>query len=221
MRRLLVLMVSVFITTSAYSNQKLLTFNMGVGAGGGSASAYSGTTLGTSLGNSTLYNDPSINIKTSFNMGAGYDYFLGDVVAFTTGLYYAYKPFSVTYPRKTATTDLKIDLGFSFIEIPFGLHFYFGGFYAGGGFYYAIIAGHSASVSSGTTNVNFKLDSVHSPLGLFIDLGYNFSLNDTTIFCINGKYKRDLSKVYDSPDMLTNIMLSDLSINIGIGFKFN
>ena len=199
-----------------------ITPNLYLGASTADCTAWSGSSLGGFFfGDTTLWDDPTIEADTSGGVGISYRYFFNSNMALTTGLNILYKSFSVNYPANTAIDDLTISYGTTYTIVPVGVRAYFELFFIGAGFYYGFASDADVEMTYTTifgqesekTTLDFNND-----FGLYIDLGLDIPLSEIMSLEIGMRYEHGLSTVYkEENDLVTDIKTRALLFNVGLG----
>jgi len=223
-KKIVCMFIILLTTTSlfAFAPEDVIIYPLaGFGASGGSADCWSGATTGNFINSDpTLFKDAEVDPAFAYSIGVAFDYFLTDSLAIVSGLTYDSTPFNMVYERGTAANDLEISMDFSFLTIPAGVHYYIDEtILLGGGLYYGILLNDDSEMKYGSNKEDVKLENTNDDLGMFIDLGLNFNIEDDQNVLVYLKYKQGLTDIYDEDDMVTNVKTRSITINFAYGIK--
>jgi len=224
MKAFMVTIACIFVPVTTFAHDRGdLYFSIDGGAGIGFVdyAGVSGEDLGLILfGDSTLFKDSSPQSGYIISLGIGLQYYLNPVFALTGGVSYTYQTFTVRYPANTASEDFNYKVGFGFINVLIGPRFMIDPLYVGGGLFFGSETNYDAEVFAGKTSYStIDLETTGSNFGLFLDLGLDIALDDRNGLLIFARYKKGMSYVYDQDDAVTDIKLSDISLNVGYAIK--
>ena len=219
MRRLFfIIFLLIPCITFAREGTSRVVLHGGAGACTVEANAWSGSDLGNYLGGDpTLFNDAEAEADSAVNFGGDFIYFISNV-ALTTGLMYERKDFIITYPKNTASTDLKYEISSKFLTVPLGLRYYFEIFYLGGGIYYGRALDDADVTATAVTTAEFELE-IDDDFGIFFDFGANYLFTETIGIDVYLRYEHGISEIYSENDLITDIKTRTLFINVGVSIN--
>jgi len=195
---------------------------LSLGASNVDATVWTGSSVGYYLdGDPTLWGNASIDPGTAGGIGLAFRYFLTDNLALNTGLHFIAKTFNLTYPARTALSDLEIEATAYFMTVPLGLRYAADIFYAGGGFYYGMAGDMDTETTVETTVGTIKSKDtlpIDDDFGFYVELGLDIPLGERLSLDLGARYERGLTKIYDDDDLVTDIKTRAIFFGLGLSY---
>ncbi len=189
---------------------------LGGGAAFSSYSAITGEELGFFLaGDPSLWNDSESVAGGMFQIGATLELPLTQGVNVLTGLLLQGKELKYRYPKNTDTDDLDVSVTYTSLTIPLGLRGYAGWLLVGGGVYFGLTDEATFKVEYESASEEVDV-SIENDIGLFLDLGLAIPVSESVNIELFARYEHQANKLYDDPDVITDIKQRSLSLNIGV-----
>ena len=131
-----------------------------------------------------VFHDATSKDEVVWNVGISLEHFLADKVSFTAELFY--ETLAMSYRYKHADTILTYDFGY--ITIPIGIRYVFSNsIFVGAGLYYGVRvrSDHYVTESGHKEHIILLNDQGNTAkerndIGLFTDIGYNFTLSESS-----------------------------------------
>ena len=207
------------IATAAFAGNGsgMVVFHLGGGASSFDGTAMSGPDVGFYFfSDATLLHNPEMKPGEAYNAGFDFIYFFENL-ALLSGIIYEWKRFSLVYPKRTATTDLKYKTSAEFLTIPLGLRYYWNIFYFGGGYFHGLAICKGEIEVEGTYSVTYHED-LNDDYGIFFDAGINYPLFDTLGLDVYMRYEHGMSEIFHRNDIMMDIRTRALYLNMGISY---
>lgn len=219
LRGAILILLLIFSSKMAFADNGsgMIVFHLGGGASSFHGTAMSGPDVGFYFfGDETLLYNPEMKPGEAYNVGFDFVYFFENL-ALLSGIIYEWKNFSLVYPRRTATTDLKYRTSAEFLTIPLGLRYYWNIFYFGGGYFHGLAICKGEIEIEGTYSVRYR-EELGDDYGIFLDAGINYPLIDVLGLDVYMRYEHGISEIFHRNDVMMDVTTRTLYLNMGISY---
>ncbi len=150
----------------------------------------------------------------------GLDYFISNGFALNIGIGYANRPFSHIYSKNTAQDDYIFNANYEQLQVQAGIKSLFLKVcYLGAGLSYNHVISSDSYEVYGNNAILSPLSMTENNLSLSVDIGSGISISDKNIVFVFIKYQNDLSPIFNYSYDVYDLLLIDLTINIGLSTK--
>jgi len=216
-RMLYVCLFSFFLVLPFYGfekNELLVVTTFSAGLSGYAESFFGASSFGSEgFGNSSLYSNVQIDAMTATKYSLGLEYFLRDYTSCTFNIGYLERPFSITYLKNTATSNLTYYSDYRFIQFSLGINQYIGWFLLGADIDYNYLVNNNSEIIEGDYRFSSPLSQSDSTYGLALNIGTDFMLKNKKV-CVFFRFDGDLTQVFPDYNYISKVSLIDITLNL-------